>query len=143
MGREVRKKERETDRRKRGCSTGSATHGEARKDEEKGEENNSAYGKNGTRVRHSGGKFSIKLHRNGGWLTRGVGWTDERMDGHGTAGCADCNSNRGRVQASAKVRGETRRVLRRAQAKRRVISVLNVSFARWIFFFFIFKGGKS
>lgn len=36
------------------------------------------------------------------------GWT-------ATAGRADCNSNRGRVQASAKVRSEMRRALKRAK----------------------------
>jgi len=50
-----------------------------RKDEEKGEENNSRHMKKTKRGER--GKFSIKLHGNGGWLTRGVGWTDERMDG--------------------------------------------------------------
>lgn len=67
------KKEEAADRRKRGCSTGSATREGARKDEEKGEENNSRpTGKTKLGGGERGGKFSIKLHGNGRWLTRGV-----------------------------------------------------------------------
>lgn len=34
------------------------------------------HGKKKRNAANGGGKFSIKLHGNGGWLTRGVGWMD-------------------------------------------------------------------
>jgi len=90
--------------RKRGGRTEAQKRGEGRIDEE----DKFAARARARREKRNARKFSIKLRKNGGWLTRAA------MDERGTARCADCNSNRAtgcwpaRVQSSAKVRRNRR-----------------------------------
>lgn len=127
-----------------------------KKDEEKGEENNSRYtgktecsGGGG-----GGGKFSIKLHGNGGWLTRGVGWTDgrtdERTDGrprHGRDAPIVIQIAAARTSVAKSFRGEIQSVLKRERSVSSIFARDAGSARRndfsFFFFYILFEGSNN